>query len=201
MMPETGDKLLEQLWEGNIEVLGDLFAVYESYLRAIVRSQLSNQLRSKFDSVDVVQSVWVQLLRQLGQDGCRVNDKNHLRALLVTIARRRLVTRARQCWWLNDSGRPLDDEGWESIFDSRQDKPSETAQANDLWDRMLELTSPDHHDVLILKREGLPLQEIAERTGLHEGSVRRILRRLSRELALQEQPISPSSSCPPGESQ
>jgi RNA polymerase sigma factor (sigma-70 family) len=201
MTPETGDKLLEQLWEGNIEVLGDLFAVYESYLRAIVRSQLSNQLRSKFDSVDVVQSVWVQLLRQLGQDGCRVNDKNHLRALLVTIARRRLVTRARQCWWLNDSSSPLDDEGWESLFDSRQDMPSETAQANDLWAKMLELTSPDHHKVLILKREGVPLQEIAERTGLHEGSVRRILRRLSRELALQEQPIAPSSPGLPGESQ
>jgi RNA polymerase sigma-70 factor (ECF subfamily) len=201
MTPETGDKLMEQLWEGNIEVLGDLFAVYESYLRAIVRSQLSNQLQSKFDSVDVVQSVWVQLLRQLGRDGCRVNDKDHLRALLVTIARRRLISRTRQCWWLTDADRPLDDEGWESIFDSRQDKPSETAQANDLWTRMLDLTSPEHHNVLFLKREGLPLQEIAERTGLHEGSVRRILRRLSRELALQEQPVDTSRSNPAGDSQ
>jgi RNA polymerase sigma-70 factor (ECF subfamily) len=37
----------------------------------------------------------------------------------------------------------------------------------------------------MLKREGLPLTEIAARTGLHEGSVRRILRRLSRDLAMQ----------------
>jgi RNA polymerase sigma factor (sigma-70 family) len=201
MTPETGDNLLEQLWQGNAEVLGELFAVYESYLRAIVRSQLSDHLRAKFDSVDVVQSVWVQLLRRMGRDGCRVNDKNHLRALLVTIARRRLVSRARQSWWLNDADLPLDDEGWESIFDSRQAKPSETAQANDLWAKMLDLTPPDHHEVLILKREGLPLQEIAARTGLHEGSVRRILRRLSRELALLEEPLSPSNPGPPGESQ
>src|SRR5580698_5058206 len=102
MTSETSDNLLEQLLQGNIEVLGELFAVYESYLRAIVRSQLSGHLRAKFDSVDVVQSVWVQLLRRMGEDGCRVNDKNHLRALLVTIARRRLVSRARQCWWLTD---------------------------------------------------------------------------------------------------
>jgi RNA polymerase sigma factor (sigma-70 family) len=196
MKPETSDELLEQLWEGKIEVLGELFAVYESYLRAIVRSQLSNQLRSKFDSVDVVQSVWVQLLKQLGRDGCRINDKDHLRALLVTIARRRLVSRARQCSWLTACDKPQDDEGLETIYDSRQDKPSETAQANDLWTKMLNLTSPDHHRVLTLKREGLPLQEIAERTGLHEGSVRRILRRLARELALHEQPLSPSQSWP-----
>ncbi|HEV3386253.1 MAG TPA: sigma-70 family RNA polymerase sigma factor, partial [Gemmata sp.] len=167
----------------------------ESYLRAIVRSQLSNQLQSKFDSVDVVQSVWVQLLQKLEQDGCRINDQNHLRALLVTIARRRLISRARQ-YSLADLKVTLDDEGWETIFDSRQDMPSETAQANDLWTRMLELTSPEHHKVLILKREGLPLQEIADRTGLHEGSVRRILRKLSRELALQEQPLDPPSICP-----
>jgi len=201
MTPETGDELLEQLWKGNAEVLGDLFVVYESYLRAIVRSQLSDRLRSKFDSVDVVQSVWVQLLRRMGQDGCRVNDKNHLRALLVTIARRRLVSRARQCWWLTDADLPLDDEGWESLFDSRQTMPSETAQANDLWAKMLNLTPPDQREVLILKREGLPLQEIAARTGLHEGSVRRILRRLSRELALQEEPLAPSNPDTPGDSQ
>jgi RNA polymerase sigma factor (sigma-70 family) len=201
MTPETGDKLLEQLWQGNIEVLGELFAVYESYLRAIVRSQLSDNLRAKFDSVDVVQSVWVQLLQRMGQDGCRVNDKNHLRALLVTIARRRLVSRARQCWWRTDADLPLDDEGWESVCDSRQALPSETAQANDLWAKMLNLTHPDHHQVLILKREGLPLQEIAAKTGLHEGSVRRILRRLSRELALQEEPLAPCNPGPPGESQ
>src|ERR1700722_13060517 len=199
MSPEANDQLLEQLWEGNVEVLGDLFAVYESYLRAIIRSQLSNLLQSKFDSVDVVQSVWVQLLRQVGQDGCRVNDKNHLRALLVTIARRRLISRTRQYNWIRNADRPLDDEGWESVLDSRQTMPSEAVQANDLWTKMLSLTSPEHHKVLLLKREGLQLQEIAERTGLHEGSVRRILRRLSRELALQEQPISPTSSHPSGE--
>jgi RNA polymerase sigma factor (sigma-70 family) len=189
MTSETGDRLLEQLWEGHSDVLGELFAIYESYLRAIVRSQLSNRLRSKFDSVDVVQSVWVQLLQRLEQDGCRINDKNHLRALLVTIARRRLVSRARQCWWLADADLPRDDEGWENNIDAGQDTPSETAQAHDLWAKMLELTPPAHRDVLVLKREGLPLQEIAARTGLHEGSVRRILRRLSRELALQEEPL------------
>jgi RNA polymerase sigma-70 factor (ECF subfamily) len=198
---ETDDALLEQLWQGNSEVLGELFAAYESYLRAIVRSQLSNRLRSKFDSVDVVQSVWVQLLRRMEQDGCRVNDGNHLRALLVTIARRRLLTRARQCRHINDADLPLDEETRDSLCDFRQDSPCDAAQANDLWTKMLALTPPEHRDVLLMKREGLPLQEIADRTGLHEGSVRRILRRLSRELALQQEPLAAAQSLTSDESQ
>ena len=193
MTPETDDELLKQLVQGNSEVLGELFAVYESYLRAIVRSQLSVNLQSKFDSVDVVQSVWVQLLQKIGRDGCRVNDQNHLRALLVTLARRRLVNRVRQSGRGGNAEVPLSEAGWESLFDATHDLPTEAAQANDLWAKMLSMTPEHHHPVLILKREGLPLQDIAARTGLHEGSVRRILRRLASELALQEEPIAPEA--------
>jgi RNA polymerase sigma-70 factor (ECF subfamily) len=62
---------------------------------------------------------------------------------------------------------------------------------------MLDLCPPDHHSVLLLKRDGLPLAEIAARTGLHEGSVRRILRQLSRDLAMNSQ-VTDSSLSPPG---
>jgi DNA-binding IclR family transcriptional regulator len=39
---------------------------------------------------------------------------------------------------------------------------------------------------LWLNSQGLSLVEIATQTGLHEGSVRRIFRRLARQLAFQE---------------
>jgi RNA polymerase sigma-70 factor (ECF subfamily) len=193
MAPGSSDDLLEQLGRGEVEALGELFEAYAPYLRAIVRRQLADRLRAKFDSVDVVQSVWVQLIRQLGRDGWRVNDESHLRALLVTIARRRLISRARQC----DRGEDGPADDWAALRDPRQTTPSEAAQANDLWARMLDLLPPEHHPVLALRREGLQLAEIAARTGLHEGSVRRILRRLARELALREQPLAPDPS-PPG---
>jgi RNA polymerase sigma-70 factor (ECF subfamily) len=50
---------------------------------------------------------------------------------------------------------------------------------------MLALCPPEYHEILHLKRQGLLLDEIANRTGLHEGSVRRILRRLARQLAFE----------------
>ena len=188
MSPESADALLEQLGRGEVEALGELVEAYGPYLRAVVRTQLSDRLRAKFDSVDVVQSVWVQVIRQLGRDGWRVNDADHLRALLVTIARRRLATRARQ------AGRgPLSataaDEDMTAVTDTRTPPPGLAAEASDLWSRLLLLTPPEHRPILVLKREGLSLVEIAARTGLHEGSVRRILRQLSRELAVREEPL------------
>ena len=190
MTSDSVDDLLEQLGRGEVAALAELFEAYAPYLRAVVRAQISDRLRAEFDSVDVVQSVWVQLARHLRRDGLRVNDTGHLRALLVTIARRRLITRARRC-----AGRPAGDqpvgEDWATVTDTRTPPPDGAAQADDLWTRMLSLTPADHRPILVLRREGLPLAEIAARTGLHEGSVRRVLRRLARELALEGEPPPP----------
>lgn len=173
--------VLEQLGRGEIEAIGDLVEAYAPYLRAVVRARLSDRLRPHLDSVDVVQSVWVQVIRQLGRDGWKVNDAGHLRALLVTIARRRLASRARR--HTRDEPAP---PGYADAADPRQAGPSEAARGDDLWEKMLRLTPPEHHPILRLRRQGLQLNEIADITGFHEGSVRRILRRLSRELAVAE---------------
>jgi RNA polymerase sigma-70 factor (ECF subfamily) len=61
-------------------------------------------------------------------------------------------------------------------------RPSQVAQADELWQRMLRLCPPAHHELLRLKRQGCSLAEIAERTGLHESSVRRILYELARRI-------------------
>jgi len=57
MTSESVDDLLEQLGRGEVAALGELFDAYAPYLRAVVRAQLSGRLQSKFDSLDVVQSV------------------------------------------------------------------------------------------------------------------------------------------------
>jgi RNA polymerase sigma-70 factor (ECF subfamily) len=183
MTDDSVEQVLEQLGRGEVEALGELVDAYAPYLRAVVRARVSDRLRPHLDSVDVVQSVWVQVIRQLGRDGWRVNDAAHLRALLVTIARRRLASRARR----HTRDEPAPDLA--EAPDRRHVPASETAQGADLWAKMLRLTPPEHHPILHLRRQGLQLAEIAARTGLHEGSVRRVIRRLSRDLALGEEPV------------
>jgi len=183
---EPDGRLLEQVVRGDEGATRELFEAYAPYLRAVVRRRLSDRLRAKFDSADVVQSVWVQVVRQLRGDGWRVGSEAELRGLLATIARRRLFDRAKR------HARSVESAGTGGNLDAMpsvgQPRPSEVAVAADLWDRLLELCPPEHREVLCLRREGFRLTEIAERTGLHEGSVRRLLRNLSRDLALSERP-------------
>ena len=188
MNPE--DLLLEQLNRGDVQAVEQLMRDYEPYLRMIVRRHLANSLRARFDSVDVVQSVWVQALHGLGRGPWQVADRADLRALLVTITRRRLISRCRHHRASIESQAP--DEEIERLPNPSQPRPSEIAQAEELWSKMLALCPPEHHEVLRLRRQGLLLEEIAARTGMHEGSIRRILRRLARRLACQEQPLAPA---------
>ncbi len=196
MSADAGEDLLARLARGDIEAAENLFATYAPFLRAVVRCHLSDPVRAKLDSTDVVQSVWVQVVRQLGRDGWQISDENQLKGLLATIARRRLVTRIRK-YARSLGGDQPPNTNLDEVTDARHPRPSEVAQANDLWAKMLDLCPPDHHSVLLLKRDGLPLAEIAARTGLHEGSVRRILRQLSRDLAMNSQ-VTDSSLSPPG---
>jgi RNA polymerase sigma-70 factor (ECF subfamily) len=139
---------------------------------------LPDRLRQRFDSTDVVQSVWVQVLTGLRSGAWHFPDRAHLQAFLVKVARRRLISRSRRDCPAVQREQPGATD-LDALPAPREARPSEMAQAAELWERMLALCPPDHHDVLRLRRQGLPLAEIAERTGLHEGSVRRILRRLA----------------------
>jgi RNA polymerase sigma-70 factor (ECF subfamily) len=180
--------LLERLNQGDVAAAEQVVVAYEPYLRLVVRRSLSRRLRTKFDSVDVVQSVWVHLLHGLRKASWQFADKAQLLAFLVTVTRRRLVSRARHHQLAiareRPAGAPLED------FPARREpQPEDVAQAEELWATMLALSAPEHHEVLRLRRQGLVLTEIGARTGLHEGSVRRILRTLSRQLALERAPL------------
>jgi RNA polymerase sigma-70 factor (ECF subfamily) len=192
----TGDgieSVLTRLGRGDVAAAECLYSAYGAYVRAIVRRRLAAHLRAKFDSADVAQSVWAQVVRRVGA-GWRVNTEPELRALLAVIARRRLATRARA---QTHPAEHLGDSALAAVPARHQSTPSQVAHAVDLWDRLLQLCAPEHRDVLQLRRDGLPLAEIAARTGLHEGSVRRILRRLFRELAVGE-PTGASPSATAG---
>ena len=64
MTTESLHELLNRLREGNDDAVEQLVEEYEPYLRQVVRHGLPDRLRAKFDSADVVQSVWVQVDRK-----------------------------------------------------------------------------------------------------------------------------------------
>jgi RNA polymerase sigma-70 factor (ECF subfamily) len=187
MSADPLDLLLERLASGDAAAAEQVFREYEPYLRMVVRRYLPAGLRPKFDSVDVVQSVWVHVWKGLRRVTWEFSDRDHLRALLVTVTRRRLVSRFRHFRTAlareGSSGDDLDGLAAPSRLG-----PEDVARADELWEKLLSLSPPAHHELLRLRRQGFTMEEIAERTGLHKGSVRRVFRRLARQLALSEQP-------------
>src|SRR5437762_2488703 len=90
------DTLLERLCSGDEAVAEQLFLAYEPYLRMVVRRRLPVQLRAKFDSIDIVQSVWADLLVGFRNAGWRFTNGAQLRAFLIKVTRERFIDRLRK---------------------------------------------------------------------------------------------------------
>lgn len=177
------DELLEKLCSGDAQAAEQVFVAYEPYLRLVVRRLLPARLRSKFDSLDVVHSVWADLLDGFRNAGWRFTDAGHLRAFLTKATRNRFLDHVRHHQRALDQERPLETMELDQVLTRAEERPSEMAQADDLWDEILRLCQPEHRPLLMLKRRGLSIQEIAAETGYHPSSVRRILYNLARDLA------------------
>ena len=193
MSTDPLEGLLEKLSSGDPTAAEQAFLAYEPYLRMVVRRQLPTWLRPKFDSVDVVQSVWADLLDGFRTAGWRFADADHLRAFLVKVTRHRFIDRLRQHERAREREQPLYDSTASQGAVAADPRPSEVAQAEDLWQQMLSLCPPAHHEILRLKRDGLTLDEIARRTDLHPSSIRRILYDLARRLAARRQAAAPDA--------
>src|SRR5205814_1917074 len=95
-MSDPLDDLVAKLSSGDMAAAEQVFLAFEPYLRKAVRRQLSPAVRSKFDSTDILQSVWVDVLRRFREAGWRFTDADHLRGFLFVATRNRLIDRIRQ---------------------------------------------------------------------------------------------------------
>jgi RNA polymerase sigma-70 factor (ECF subfamily) len=177
------DALIEKLNSGDPAAAERAFVAYEPYLRKVVRRLLPAQLRPKFDSIDVVQSVYGDVLTAFRAGGMRFATVTQLRAFLIRATRNRFIDRVRQHQTAARLEQPLGEADPHRMPRSLEPRPSESAAAEELWERMLAICPPEHHRLLQLRRRGATASEIAAQIDMHEGSVRRILRDLSVRLA------------------
>jgi RNA polymerase sigma-70 factor (ECF subfamily) len=193
-MNDALDTLLERLTRGEMDAAGEVYRTFEPVLRVMVRRRLSPRLRAKFDSKDVVQSAWADVLKGFRAEGWRFSDREHLRAYLARVTYNHLGNLCRRHSVMIEHEQPLAGDEQPGLPPSAQPRPSELAQANELWELLVGLCPPAHRNLLQLKRQGVPLGEIAAQTGLHESSVRRILYDLARRLAAARGEISAAPS-------
>ena len=199
--PDDGDELrqvLERIRGGDQEAARELLQRHEAEVRLVVRRQLPRLMRSRFDSIDFMQSVWGSFFRRMrGADGpADFEDSRHLVAFLARAAKNKVIDEYRRAGskkqdmrreeplW-TDGDRPRDLEG-------RDDSPSEVAQGHEALDRLRALMPEDRREIVELKARGLSSRDIAERLGVSERTVQRVIEDLRRRLDETDAPSEPA---------
>jgi RNA polymerase sigma factor (sigma-70 family) len=181
--------LLARIRAGDEEAARELLCRYEAKVRLVVRRQLPRVLRSRFDSQDFVQSMWGSFFRRMRTSPLDLEDTRSLIAILVQAAKHKVIDEFRRA-----SAPKRDMRREESIWEGAHrrdlvddsDAPIELAQASEALGRLRELLPEDRRTVLDLKAAGLSTNEIAERLGLSERTVRRLIQDLRRRAGIDD---------------
>lgn len=88
--------LLVRIQQGEEEAARELLRTYESEVRLVVRRQLPRLLRSRFDSIDFLQSVWGSFFRRVRSGPSEFEEPRHLVAFLARAAKNKVIDEYRR---------------------------------------------------------------------------------------------------------
>lgn len=168
---------IEQICAGSEDAVWNFIEAYGPHIQRVVRRRLHQNLRSKFDSVDFVQMVWASFFADRGRIA-KIREPEELIRYLVTMARNKVVdeSRRRLKYQKHNIGRerPLADVAEPP---RRQDTPSQIASARERWAGWLREQSERNRRVVELRMSGMTYDEIGQRLGMHERTVRQVVAR------------------------
>ena len=192
-MSETVEfgELMQQVREGSDDAIRQLLSDYGDDVLRVIRRKLMKRLRTQYDSDDFYQAVWGsffarrELLSQFDSPG-------QLVAFLRSMAGNKVVDeiRHRLRKKRNISREQRLDSEMQNNSDAiaQQPTPSEMAVAREQMDNLVGEQPSLYQRIVQLRVDGATYREIAEETGMHERSVRRVVRRLSRRV-IEQQPV------------
>src|SRR4051812_33208761 len=171
-------ELLARIRDGDEEAARELLSRYESKVRLVVRRQLPRLLRSRFDSLDFLQSVWGSFFRRIQTGPNDLMEEQNLITFLAWAARNKVIDEYRKaCTKKQDKSReqPLSGVGDAEAGLAGGDPPSQLAQARETFDRLRDLLPEDRRVILEMRAAGHSCKEIGERMGVSERTVQRAL--------------------------
>ncbi len=186
MSTETSD-LLQQARAGSPEALNRLYERCAGRLLAFIRLRLGQDLRSRLESRDILQSTLLKSLDHLRD--FNGNETRSLMAWLARIAEREIKDCAdfhhRQ---RRDAARdvPVEDGAWlPALTRSALSRVILDEEAKRL-EAALDALDPSHREVILLRKfEELPFAEIGQRLGKTDDACRMLLARAMTALTLK----------------
>jgi RNA polymerase sigma-70 factor (ECF subfamily) len=179
--PEANfQSLMDDVRQGSQDAAWMLLETYGPHVHRVVRRMLSQELRPKFDSIDFVQSVWLSFFANRSQI-CDFGQPEQLIAFLAAMARNKVVTEVRRRLYTEKHNirreQSLAAVGSQDIT-SRGPTPSDFAIARERWNHLVS-GQPDHYRAILqMKYAGATNREIADRLGLNEKTIRRVIEKL-----------------------
>jgi RNA polymerase sigma factor (sigma-70 family) len=175
--PDDFQHLMARLRAGSDEAAREFLGRYGPHILRVVRRRLHRGLRQRYDSRDFVQSVWADFLAQPAEQSA-FDGPDQLAAYLAKMAAHKIISAARR------NREPALDGCLgvpaEEVFD-RAPTPSQAAIARERWHRLQQATTAPGRRILELLRQGVTREEIARRLGIHERTIRRLIRNLPPE--------------------
>jgi RNA polymerase sigma factor (sigma-70 family) len=170
------ERLLTSLRAGDSAAVAEIERRFGPFLRAAVRRRLSHRLRSRFDSLDMVQDVWASFLA-MPAERLTFQSPEALLAFLSQVAYNRTIDVFRErCETRRELEVTRPDAG-DKVPDPAG-TPSMRLSAGEEWERIIGQFPAGHRVILRRLQEGYDIEEIARMASVSVSTVNRVVRRL-----------------------
>jgi len=193
----TSDDLSDQsfvafrntLRDGSEDAFRQVVEEFGPYVMRTIRRRLDERMRSRLDSNDFAQAVWMTVYehRDRLED---LDSPEQLIAFLVTIAKRKVRGEFRrniQAEKQNVNREVSTNQGSFvlALPDHNMERASQIVVAAEQWDLMTQDEPERYRRILELRRNGATIEEIASETEVNERTVRRVIQRIAEKLEVE----------------
>ncbi len=191
--PTPFQDLVRRVRGGDEQAATELVRRYEPLIRREVRLRLEDQrLGRVFESMDVCQSVLASFFVRTAAGQFDLDEPGQLLALLVRMARNKVVSAARHQRRQRRDDRRQDANGVAGLEQAAAhgESPSQVVAGQELLARFFQGLSEEERQIADLRVEGLAWADVAGRLGgtaqARRMQLARAVGRISRELGLEE---------------
>jgi len=185
--PDLQD-LLKRIRAGDEDAARELLENFEAHVRRVVRSRLPAIMRSKFDSMDFVQSVWGEFFPKLTRGDIDFDSPNKLARFLALVAQSKVTNEYRRRFSkrFNLQKEVAMDTALFYVPGKEGDPtPSQNLAASEQLEAIMARRPESHRKVVELRSQGFTFVEIAKTLRIDERTARRILHGIEQELGLK----------------
>lgn len=182
----TFEEIIKNLEHDREQAVQALVERYGNHVLRVVRRHLGRRMRIRFDSEDFLQAVWATLFVKPTAFE-HIQNETQLQAYLAKIAFHKVIDqrRANTLVKKRDQKREVtlpEPDLEDQRFVAELPSPSEYLIANEELEKLQRELPYNLHWMIECRLQGMTFEEIANKAGLHERTVRRLFEKLRRRM-------------------